>query len=331
MSKALVVDDDPAWQEILRELLEEAGLDVECVSTLADAVTICQARAHRLAVVDLALAGTDHRNQDGLRVLAALRQADPGCRTVLLSGYATVELAVQALTEHGASTCLRKETFSRAEFRSLVDASLRAAPAARPVTPAPRRSSGPPALLVEDDAGWRALLEELLADSDFEVTSCTSFADALGHLRSGQFAVAVVDLTLASSVAPRTNQDGLRLLERLQERSIPALVVSGTADVSVVEKVYAEHGVARCFEKNAFDRKRFALTLEKLRPDDSPLTEREREVLELLVEGLTNPEIGERLFISPNTVKRHLKAIYEKLEVHSRAGAVARWAAMRGV
>lgn len=130
--RALVVDDDPAWQEILRELLEEAGLEVECVASLPDAVACSQRTALRLAVVDLALAGSDHRNQDGLKVLEALRRADPDCRTVLLSGYATVELAVQALTEHGAATCLRKETFSRSEFRSVLDASLRAAPAFRP-------------------------------------------------------------------------------------------------------------------------------------------------------------------------------------------------------
>jgi len=324
---ALVVDDDPAWQEILRELLEEAGLEVECVGSLPEAVSRCQERTHRLAVVDLALAGPDHRNQDGLRVLDALRRADPECRTVLLSGYATVELAVKAMNEYGASTCLRKEAFSRAEFRNLVDASLRAAPTAQPVAAPAARRPGPPALLVEDDAGWRALLEELLTEAGFVVTACPSFAEALGHLKTS-FAVAVVDLTLASSVAPRTNQDGLRLLERLRERSIPALVVSGTADPEAIERVYAEHAVAHCFEKQAFDRQRFAATLQALQ-SESPLTEREREVLELLVEGLTNPEIGERLFISPNTVKRHLKAIYEKLEVHSRAGAVARWAALR--
>lgn len=322
---ALVVDDDPAWQEILRELLEEAGLEVECVGNLASAVSLCQERAHRLAVVDLALAGPNHRNQDGLQVLAALRQADPGCRTVLLSGYATVELAVQAMNDYGASTCMRKETFSRAEFRGLVNESLRQAAPSKGAAP----RTGPPALLVEDDAGWRALLEELLAEAGFSVTSCASFAEALGHLKAS-FVVAVVDLTLASSVAPRSNQDGLRLLERLRERGVPALVVSGTADAEAIERVYAEHAVAHCFEKQAFDRKRFAATLAGLQ-SESPLTEREREVLELLVEGLTNPEIGERLFISPNTVKRHLKAIYEKLEVHSRAGAVARWAALRGL
>ncbi len=54
------------------------------------------------------------------------------------------------------------------------------------------------------------------------------------------------------------------------------------------------------------------------------LTEREREVLNLLVLGLTNKEIAERLVISPNTVKRHLKAVFAKLGVSTRAAAVAK-------
>ena len=51
--------------------------------------------------------------------------------------------------------------------------------------------------------------------------------------------------------------------------------------------------------------------------------EREREVLDLLAAGLTNIQIGEKLFISANTVKRHLKAVFEKLGVNNRAAAAA--------
>ena len=53
-----------------------------------------------------------------------------------------------------------------------------------------------------------------------------------------------------------------------------------------------------------------------------PLTERELEVLRLLAEGLTNPEIGQRLYISRPTVKTHTQNIYSKLNVHTRREAV---------
>jgi two-component system nitrate/nitrite response regulator NarL len=53
------------------------------------------------------------------------------------------------------------------------------------------------------------------------------------------------------------------------------------------------------------------------------LTRRELDVLSLLVEGLSQSEIAEKLFISPKTVGKHIEHILAKLGVHSRAQAVA--------
>jgi len=54
------------------------------------------------------------------------------------------------------------------------------------------------------------------------------------------------------------------------------------------------------------------------------VSDREYEVLSLLATGLSNREIAERLFVSPNTVKTHLAHLYEKLEVSRRTQALAR-------
>ncbi len=54
-----------------------------------------------------------------------------------------------------------------------------------------------------------------------------------------------------------------------------------------------------------------------------PLSERELEVLHLIAEGLTNRDIGERLYLSLNTVKVHTRNIYGKLGVNNRTQAVA--------
>lgn len=54
------------------------------------------------------------------------------------------------------------------------------------------------------------------------------------------------------------------------------------------------------------------------------LTEREREILTLVARGLNNDQIGERLFISPATVKTHLARIMAKLDAHDRAQLVLR-------
>ncbi len=54
------------------------------------------------------------------------------------------------------------------------------------------------------------------------------------------------------------------------------------------------------------------------------LTDREREILTLVARGLNNDQIGERLFISPATVKTHLARIMAKLDAHDRAQLVVR-------
>lgn len=60
------------------------------------------------------------------------------------------------------------------------------------------------------------------------------------------------------------------------------------------------------------------------------LTPREREVLALLVSDETEAQIAERLFVSPHTVRSHVKNVYAKLHVHSRAQAV-RFAYEKGI
>jgi two-component system, NarL family, nitrate/nitrite response regulator NarL len=59
------------------------------------------------------------------------------------------------------------------------------------------------------------------------------------------------------------------------------------------------------------------------RPDTPSLSERERQVLEMIAEGMSAPEMGRRLYLSPATVKSHLQSLYEKLGVSDRAAAVA--------
>jgi LuxR family maltose regulon positive regulatory protein len=55
-----------------------------------------------------------------------------------------------------------------------------------------------------------------------------------------------------------------------------------------------------------------------------PLNERESQILRLVANGLSNPDIARELFLTVNTVKWYLKHIYTKLDVHSRAAAVSR-------
>ena len=58
--------------------------------------------------------------------------------------------------------------------------------------------------------------------------------------------------------------------------------------------------------------------------DRVSLTARELEVLQLAADGLSSPRIAEELVVSPATVRTHFEHIYAKLEMHERAGAVAK-------
>jgi DNA-binding NarL/FixJ family response regulator len=353
--RALIVEDDRSWQQILSELLGDEGLQVDVAHSLEEAVASLRERSHRLAIVDLALGEGDVSNQDGLRVLDAVRRRDPGCVTILLTGYATVEIAVGALTEHGAYTCLRKDRFRRDEFRELVREALASAPplaspavdvggsasnqgrVASRVVSSGRTTRGL-ALVVEDDAAWRTILSELVTDAGYQARLSSSYGEALGCLRRDKYALAIVDLSLSDQTVQRQLGQGLdgaeleghRLLATTREAGIPTVVVSGMGAPEDVERAYAGQDTLAYLEKQTFDRAAFLQAIEDVRSANAlgneveQLTERERDVLELIAQGRTNKEIAQSLVITTNTVKRHLKAIFAKLEVHTRAAAAAK-------
>ena len=89
--------------------------------------------------------------------------------------------------------------------------------------------------------------------------------------------------------------------------------VSAVADVVVVARSTA---AVRSGARSAPDVARHA-------ERDAVLTTREREILELLAQGLGNKQVAVRLGISTHTVKTHLELLFEKLGVSTRAEAVA--------
>lgn len=349
LGRALIVEDDPAWRSIIAEALADEGVEADFAETLVEAQELMRLHLYRLAVVDLSLSEAYQPNRKGLEVLAAIRRQAPSCPSILLTGYATVEIAVAALREYGALTCLRKETFTRAHFRALVREILASAPVAIPSKEERTRIPQPlseekeekreSALVVDDDAGWRVLLGELLSEAGFRVQICSGLGEALSRLHRYHFDVAVVDLSLVEGkdkdegrggeIEEDEKLGGIRLLDHTHARGIPTIVVSGLSSPRLIERLYAEGRIHTFLEKPTFERAALLRALAEIRSRhsaESPwgvLTDRERQILELLVEGYSNAQIAEKLVISLNTVKRHLKSIFAKLGVRSRAGAVA--------
>ena len=152
-------------------------------------------------------------------------------------------------------------------------------------------------------------------------------AEALELARRYRPHVALVDLFLGEG-------SGAELCERLRRESPTTrlLLISGAGWISpqaaqaagasgFVSKDWAADDVAMAVRMVGKGTSVFAPRAEG---PAAPLTEREREVLELMARGATNKEIGERLYLSPHTVKEHTSALYRKLKARNRAEAVRR-------
>jgi two-component system nitrate/nitrite response regulator NarL len=151
--------------------------------------------------------------------------------------------------------------------------------------------------------------------------------------------VAVLDMRLPGL-------DGVQVLNAIDREALPTrvVIVSAYLDSEIVyaaiaggARAYLSKEASRetiCDAVGAVARGETVITPEaqgglareiQLRsPGARPaLTQREQEVLRLTAEGLSAPDIGRRLYLSPATVKTHLQHLYSKLEVSDRAAAVA--------
>jgi DNA-binding NarL/FixJ family response regulator len=137
--------------------------------------------------------------------------------------------------------------------------------------------------------------------------------------------VALVDLFVGQ-------ESGAEICERLRQHSpkTKILLISGAGRISPTAAKAA--GAAGFVSKDwpaadiAAAVRMVGLGMSVFRPNESPagpaLTDREREVLDLIAQGATNREIAAQLFLSPHTVKEHSSSLYRKLGARNRAEAV---------
>ncbi len=320
----LIVDDDPRWRKIVADILADAGYKTILAPAEPSPIPSCQA-----AVLDVSLDPSDSQNRDGLN-LARKIQPTP---VILLSGSPEAEIAEFARSHPSVAGQLDKTTFRKEDLLALLNRAF-AKPSAGECTAR--------ILIVEDDPGWRDIYSDVLGESGFELQFAVSYGEARGLLQRTRFQAAVVDLHLISSADPEENRDGFTLLRVTGARNLPTIVVSALGAPDDIDRAYDEFGVFAFVEKEAFDRKAFkqtvgdAISSSGSQPDSpaagaaSPvaeplteLTDREREVLALLAQGQTNRQIAEALTITPNTVKKHVDHVLQKLGVSTRSAAAA--------
>jgi serine/threonine-protein kinase len=178
-------------------------------------------------------------------------------------------------------------------------------------------------------------VSRLLADEDFDVAAKVASADELlESVAAQQPDVAIVDIRM-----PPTNTDeGLVAAETIRRNwtGVGVLVLSQYTETEYALRLL-EGGEERCgylLKDRVLDAGQLANAVRRVgngevvvdpelvarlvdRPRQSSpldeLTAREREVLALMAEGLTDRGIGERLFVAPKTVETHIRHIFAKL------------------
>ena len=199
-------------------------------------------------------------------------------------------------------------------------------------------------VLVDDHnlvrSGMAALLKQ---HGGFEVVAeATDGVSALEKVRSVTFDLLIIDLAM-------TRLGGIAVIEELRRHNMKSkiLVLSMYDDAQFVARAMKK-GANGYLLKHAMDEELFQAiedvmgggsfisdsidrdALTEFTFDDADLTAREKEVLQLICEGMTNSAVAETLFISPHTVTRHRANLMRKLNVHNRVDLV-RVASSRGL
>ena len=185
-------------------------------------------------------------------------------------------------------------------------------------------------LIVDDDATLRRLVATLLQRSGYETVEAASGEEGLELARSDPPRLVLLDINL-----PGTS--GYAVCNELRQaagQQLPIIFLSGErtesfdrvaglligADDYITKPFDGDELIARVSRMlERVDRQRS----QPLDDDLFGLTPRECEVLALLVDGLSQPEIAERLYLSPKTIGTHIQRIMGKMGVRSRTQAVA--------
>jgi DNA-binding NarL/FixJ family response regulator len=192
-------------------------------------------------------------------------------------------------------------------------------------------------VIAEDSVLFREGVAKLLEDAGHEVVGRAGTADELMlKVRSYKPDVAIVDVRMPPT---QTNEGSVAAATiRSEHPEVGVLLLSQVVDATVALRLFTEtpEGFGYLLKERVLDVDDFleavgrvarggtavdpqvvSQLLGRSRSDNrvQELSEREREVLALMAEGLSNRAIGARLFLSPKTIEAHVHAIFSKLDL----------------
>lgn len=183
-------------------------------------------------------------------------------------------------------------------------------------------------LVVDDDSRFRSLVVELLTRAGFETFEASTGEEALELVAHETPSLAVLDVNLPGASGYAVCNE----LRRMHGHALPIMFLSGermeSFDRAAGILIGADDYMTKPVDPDELTA-RVARMLARARPAPNGdlasfgLTPREREVLGLLVDGLSQTDIADRLFLSPKTVGTHIQRILGKMGVSSRTQAVA--------
>ena len=186
-------------------------------------------------------------------------------------------------------------------------------------------------LVVDDDPAFRAFVVETLVGAGYSTHEAATGREATVLAQRRQPSLVLLDVKLPDI----SGHEVCRQLREFHGEALPIVLLSGMktddldrtaglllgADDYLVKPIDAGELLARI--RRVALRSGASLAPADSNPVRDRLTPREREVLQMLSDGLSQNDIATALVISPKTVGTHLQHILSKLEVHSRAQAVA--------
>jgi DNA-binding NarL/FixJ family response regulator len=181
-------------------------------------------------------------------------------------------------------------------------------------------------LVVDHDEPYRRSLAELLTRAGYGTLEADEGAAALAAAREERLAMVALEVSLP-------DMSGYTLCRQLRAEfgeGLPIVFVSGDRTEPNDRMAGLLLGADEYFAK-PWEADELLLRVRRLigrmpapaPPVASALTPREREILQLLAQGLSQKEIARTLYVSPKTVNSHAERLYEKLRVHSKTQAVA--------